>query len=144
MTTRQISAEDQAAITHMFSKYCRGIDDPDQTLLESTFWEDCVLGSPMLGGDFVGYTGLKDFLDVCYNDDRFSDYRRGQHWIGTVTYDPIDEDTVKVASYFLYFNKQGEAPRLLSYGTYADVVTRKNGEWRFSRRDITVVADVNR
>lgn len=141
MTTTSIPVEDRMQILDLFARYCRGLDGQRREEFLGTFWEDGVLGSPLVGGDFTGHAGLDDFYDRIHGRSEFEGYRAGQHRTANVLFDEVTANRAVIWCQFQFLTRVGGIPQLSAYGEYHDVVTKRDGEWRFARRDICLAAD---
>lgn len=141
MTTMSIPVEDRVQILDLFARYCRGLDIQRREEFLDTFWDDGILNSSLLGGEFVGRGGIADWYDRVHSQDEFQALLGGQHRTANVIFDKVTPDKAVVWCQFQLLTKLDGVPQVAAYGEYHDVVQKRDGEWRFGRRDIVIGAD---
>jgi hypothetical protein len=141
MTTTSIPVDDRGQILDLFARYCRGLDTQRREEFLSTFWEDGILDSSLLGGEFVGHARIADWYDQVHSQEEFQPLLGGQHRPANVIFDGIAPAEAVVWCQFELLTKVDGVPQVSAYGEYHDVVTKRGGEWRFSRREIVIGAN---
>lgn len=128
----------ERAIQRVLTQYARGVDRCDEALLRECYWPDSTDDHGSFKGnghDFAAWVvGLlaKVFTST-------------QHSLSNTRIElGLDDDLARVESYVVARHvTRGEAPQLVEAGArYLDRFSRRDGEWRISRR--VVVMDWSR
>lgn len=137
-----LSVADRLDIQQLFGRYSRGLDLQQRDEFLATFWDDGLLISPLLGGDFARAEGLMAFYDAVNDDSPDTEhYRGGQHWTATPVFGATTPASAEVWTHFAFITHGNTGhPRIAMYGDYHDIVTKRAEEWRFSRRQIDITA----
>ncbi|MTD54332.1 nuclear transport factor 2 family protein [Amycolatopsis pithecellobii] len=136
-----IPIEDRVAIQDLLARYCRGLDTQRRDEFLGTFWDDGVLHSSLAGGEFAGHERIAQWYDRVHSEPEFVPFHWGQHRPANVLFDKAGADEAVVWSQFELLTRSDRVPQISSYGEYRDVVTKRAGEWRFSRRVIHLMAN---
>ncbi len=125
----------QNAIRDLSSDYCHGFDKRDEARFLSIWWEDCVwnIGPPF--GSFSGHAGVRSALhDVLWPAWEESHHLCGNHVIRLQSPDQAtsecDVDCVGTLA------EDGSCQMVGA--TYRDHLTRREGVWRISQRDVEI------
>lgn len=123
-------AEDCAQIRRLLALYCRGIDRLDCTLLTKVYWED---GTDH-HGNFMG--PAPDFID--YIIPRLKQrYIRTHHMLGHSLLNVVD-GVANCETYFYaqHLLRDPNGQNHVTVGRYMDRLSKRNGEWRISEREV--------
>ena len=135
-----LSIEDRLQIQNLLAHYCRGLDTQNRDEFLSTFWPDGVLISSLAGGEFAGAGQIGRWFDRVHSEPEFEPLLGGQHRPANTLFDKATADETLIWSQFeLLTMHQGE-PRISAYGEYHDIVTKRDDQWRLSRREIVISA----
>lgn len=135
----QFGAETLAArlaIRDRLDGYCRGVDRRDGALIRASFHPDAIDDH----GAFVG--NAHEFADWIV--ERLSSMPMfGQHHVTNCLIRFDGPDSARVESYYLAWHPRrdedsGRIMLLHNGGRYLDHFTRRDGEWRISRRKVLV------
>ncbi|GAB5487244.1 MAG: nuclear transport factor 2 family protein [Parasphingorhabdus sp.] len=128
MSPQELS--DREELRDLVMRYCRGVDRRDFALVRSLYWDDAMddhgemfSGSP---DDYVAWLpGVLEPLDCTI------------HAISNSLF-IVDGDTAEGEHYSYNFHRTREAPRqeIIIHGRYLDRYERRDGVWKFSRRQI--------
>ena len=134
---------DERAIMRTMHRYCRALDDGLEGEWLDVFTADAVYDTVLPNGELYAHLTTRDeFVAFLYAYPR-----RPATAPKHVMVDPIielDGDLARVESTFLYLNQSpGEAPRIMAWGRYVDVLRRDGDAWRIASRrcDTEAVAD---
>lgn len=136
-----MAPEDRQQILDLFARYCRGLDTQRREEFLGTFWEDGILGSSLVGGEFVGHDGISEWFDRVHSEPEFEPYLGGQHRPANVLFDDVTPEGATAWCQFALLTHVEGVPRVSAYGEYHDTVTKRDGEWRISRRVIHLTAN---
>jgi hypothetical protein len=136
-----LSIEDRMQILDLLARYCRALDTQRRKEFLDTFWPDGVLHSSLAGGDFAGHTRIAEWYDRIHTEPDFKPFHWGQHRPANVIFDDASLDRAVVWCQFELLTRSDGIPQVSSYGEYHDVITRRDGQWRFSRRVIQLAAN---
>ncbi|HEX8012273.1 MAG TPA: nuclear transport factor 2 family protein [Casimicrobiaceae bacterium] len=129
------SLEDWFAINNVFIAYAASLDACDVDAVVDCFEPDCSLSSPVLGR-FEGHAGIRAFaqrtLDL--RRERSAQFR---HVVSNLRA-WVDGDTATARCYLLDFLTDHGRTELLSPGEYDTELRRRDGVWRFVRRDVAM------
>lgn len=134
---------DRQAIEDVLSLYCRGVDRCDEATLAACYHPDAEDDHGTFKGnghDFAAW--------ACRGAARY--WAASHHSVHNVLIDWIDDDTARVESYVLAFNRRvGEAGEVEIFaGRYLDRFKRRANEWRISHRlalrDVDTLTDYKR
>ena len=139
MSSAVVDPVDRAQIMDVLARYCRGLDGRLEEFL-GVFWEDGVIASPLMGKDYVGPDGLREMFDAVHADSVPEAYRFGHHRTTNVIIDSVDDDKASVWCSFIFVAGTGQ-PQILAYGEYHDVLSKREGSWKFDRREIALASD---
>lgn len=135
-----ISIQDRLQIQDLLAHYCRGLDSQNRTEFLGSFWDDGVLVSSLAGGEFAGLAEIGQWFDRVHSEPEFEPLLGGQHRPANTLLDEVTADEIAVWSQFALLTRHEGAPRVSAYGEYHDVVTRRDSQWRLSRREIDIRA----
>ena len=129
------SLEDWFAIHNAFIAYATALDACDIDAVIACFEPDCSLSSPILGR-FEGHAGIRRFAQrtVDLKRERNVQFR---HVVGNLRA-WVDGDRATVRCYLLDFLTENGRTELLSPGEYDAELRRRDGSWRFVRRDVAM------
>jgi hypothetical protein len=122
---------DHQAIVDCITRYARGVDRGDDTLVRSAYHPDAVEDH---GAYVGGVDGLVDFLGVAHA--RFPGYQRyvTNHSIDVAA----DRSSAHAESYYLCVLRKEGSGLLANGGRYIDRLSRRGGEWRIARRVVVM------
>ncbi|WP_416898010.1 MAG: nuclear transport factor 2 family protein [Minwuia sp.] len=123
-------------ITGLLARYCHIVDNEPAEIIADLFWDDATLD---LGGLHEGREAIvQAYVDWIARRRVKTDQLR--HMI----FQPAIEIDGKRATARTYFNADGFAgpdkALLLVRGIYRDELEKRDGEWRFARREIAVLS----
>ncbi|MCE0767606.1 nuclear transport factor 2 family protein [Pseudonocardia kujensis] len=136
-----LSVEDRLLIHDLIAHYSRGLDTQRRDEFLGVFWSDSVLDSSLAGGEFVGHDGIAEWYDHVHSEPDFEPFLWGQHRPANVIIEASGADAAHVWCQFELLTRLDGVPRIAAYGEYDDTVTKRAGEWRFSRRIIRIAAN---
>jgi 3-phenylpropionate/cinnamic acid dioxygenase small subunit len=114
------------------ARYARACDARDLAELESLFAPDAVLETP-----HRSLTGRDEVLG--FYRDALSGEVAQRHFLTNQEVEHVSPGVVRLRSYFLY-TSAGAATSLLGWGTYDDVVERRDGAAVLVRKAIEVLS----
>lgn len=124
--------EEWFAIQQRFIAYATSLDACDLDAVVDCFEPDCSLFSPILGR-FAGHAGIRAFgqrtVDLKAEGVQF------RHVVGNLRAE-VDGDRAQARCYLLDFLTKDGRTELLSPGEYDCDLQRRDGTWRFTRRDV--------
>ncbi len=130
-------AEAYAAIRNLYARYNWCSDEGDADGYADCFTEDGELSIPGIGMHVRGRENLREFKrqDKARRGDRIR-----RHWNSGLFLEAVGDGGAMRGRCYLhgYDGAPGEAPVLSDVGAYDDVIVRRDGEWRFARRVITM------
>jgi len=135
-----ISIEDRLHIQDLLAHYCRGLDTQNRDEFLGTFWPDGVLISSLAGGEFAGAGQIGQWFDRVHSEPEFEPLLGGQHRPANTLFDKATADETLIWSQFELLTKNDGKPRISAYGEYHDIVTKRDDQWRLSRREIVISA----
>lgn len=132
----RVSAEAYTAVQNLYARYNWCSDAGDADGYAACFTEDGELSLPGVGLHIRGRDDLREFK-------RQDKARRGRrirrHWNSGLWLVAVDAHTLRGRCYLHgYDGTPGEAPVLSDIGSYEDTIVRREGEWRFAKRVITM------
>ena len=132
---RPASLEDWFAIHNVFIAYATALDACDVDGVLACFEPDASIASPILGR-FEGHTGIRAFAQrtVDLKLERGVQFR---HVVSNLRA-WVDGETAHARCYLLDFLTEGGVTELLSPGEYDATLRRRDGAWRFLRRDVAM------
>jgi hypothetical protein len=132
MTERGLA--DEAAITRVLLRYCRGADRCDEELIRSAYHADAVDIHGSFKGDAAEYAAWAV-------ETSLSRYDATQHLLGNVIIEFGPPGTAFVESAFIgvHVPKGAVGQRIeLLGGRYVDRFEQRASEWRISRRTVVI------
>ena len=132
----RVSAEAYTAIQNLYARYNWYSDAGDADGYADCFTEDGELSIAGIGMHVRGRKNLREFKrqDAARRGDRIR-----RHWNGGLFLQAVDEHTIRGRCYLHgYDGAPGEAPVLNDIGSYDDTIVRREGEWRFAKRMISM------
>jgi hypothetical protein len=138
----RVSEQDRALIGDLFARYSHGFDHDDVEQLLGTFTTNGIFDSEM-NGRFEGHESLRAFFVSVSHDASQERRRRGQHWINGTLFTKASDGAVETTSSFMFVNERDGAPAVSVMGEYDDLLVKDQGEWRFARRYIRILADAD-
>jgi ketosteroid isomerase-like protein len=129
------SLEDWFAIHGVFVAYATALDACDVEAVVECFEPACTLSSPILGR-FEGHAGIRAFVQrtVDLKRERNAQFR---HVVANLRA-WVDGDRATARCYLLDFLTVRGTTELLSPGEYDTELLRRDGAWRFVRRDVAM------
>jgi ketosteroid isomerase-like protein len=123
------------AIHNVFIAYATSLDACDVDGVVACFEPDCSLSSPILGR-FDGHDGIRTFVQrtIDLKNARNAQFR---HVVSNLRA-WVDGDTAEARCYLLDFLTERGSTELLSPGEYHCELRRRDGDWRFVRRDVAM------
>lgn len=135
-----MSIDNRLRIQDLLAHYCRGLDTQNRDEFLGSFWPDGVLISTLAGGEFAGLAQIGQWFDRVHSEPEFEPLLGGQHRPANVLFDKQTADEAVVWSQFALLTVHRGAPRISAYGEYHDIVTKRDAQWRLSRREIHIRA----
>ncbi|MGW8813438.1 nuclear transport factor 2 family protein [Gordonia terrae] len=124
--------ESRAAITKLMADYCHGIDKRDLELFSSVWHPDAVLGMGEGLGAHDGIDAIEHFVrDLVWVEL----LPESHHWTTNLSLDFDDADRARAVSDVLAAATDASGVRVTIAATYRDRFERRDGVWRFARRD---------
>lgn len=122
--------EDREAIRELVANYCRGVDGRNEELFLSVFHDDAQY---LIGGAFGDASGREEIKGILHG--LWATFTEMHHWATNVVIE-LDGDTARawVNADVTGTDTRGRA--LMFAASYADQLTRVDGTWKFSVRDI--------
>jgi ketosteroid isomerase-like protein len=129
------SLADWFAIQGTFIAYATALDACDVEAVVACFEADCTLASPILGR-FEGHAGIRAFAQrtVDLKRERGVQFR---HVVANLRA-WVDGDRATARCYLLDFLTEQGRTELLAPGEYDAELRRRDGAWRFVRRDVAM------
>jgi ketosteroid isomerase-like protein len=129
------SLQDWFAIHNVFIAYATALDACDVDAVVACFEPQCSLSSPVLGR-FHGHDGIRAFAQrtVDLKRERDAQFR---HVVANLRA-WVDGDAARARCSLLDFVTDRGATQLLSPGEYDAELRRRDGTWRFQRRDVAM------
>lgn len=121
---------DKEAIRDVLSKYARGVDRGDGTLLKSCYHPDAIEEH---GGRYTG--NAHEYVDGAIPRIRLMDSM--QHVLGNTHFDFVRDDLAYVETYLVTLarvNIKGERFDTFTGGRLIDRFERRDGEWKIAHR----------
>jgi hypothetical protein len=122
---------DHQAIVDCITRYARGVDRSDESLVRSAYQPDAVEDH---GAYIGGVDGLVRFLAAAHRP--FPAYQR---YVTNHTID-IDDDraAAHAETYYLCLLRQKDSGLLANGGRYIDRLERRSGDWRIAHRVVVM------
>ena len=133
-----LSTQDYLDIQNLYALYNLSSDAADSGTYASCFTNDGVLEAPDIG---ISVSGREALIAHKERDkaNRGGKYRR--HWNGSLHLELRSDGSVLGRCYLVAYNgSPGQLPVLADCGVYEDTVIQHNGQWKFSRRILTMDA----
>jgi SnoaL-like domain len=126
-----LTIDDRLAIQDLAARYSHAVDNGDAEGFGATFVETGVLDAGRV--QLEGHSELKEFAL------NFARSRRAPRHVASNLVIDGDGDTATLKAYVQMFVLTGEPPQqtVSVSGTYDDVLTKKDGSWKFVRRTFT-------
>ena len=134
----ELSAKDYQDIQNLYALYNLSSDAADSETYASCFTDNGVLEAPDIG---ISVSGRDALIAHKERDkaNRGNKYRR--HWNASLHLVMNPDGSVLGRCYLIAYNGlPGQLPELADCGVYEDTVIRDNGQWKFSRRSLTMDA----
>ncbi len=130
-----ISVEDRLAIGELLSRAAYGYDERDVDTLAACFAHNASMTIRIAGGDPVGpFNGREEIMGLMTSSMASqSDVRR--HVISNVFFQEEGDAPLVVSNLTLLATENG-AIDVISAGIYRDRVTREDGAWKISDRQL--------
>ena len=123
-----LSTEDKAAILELAARYSHAFDYGDTNTWVATFMEDGVLTD--------GQRSVKGTEELrAFSENHAKGEMNGRHWTNNHVVEG-DGDSATHSSYIMII-RMGETPTIEATGIYRDTLKKVDGEWRFTRREVT-------
>jgi uncharacterized protein (TIGR02246 family) len=122
--------EDREAIRELVANYCRGVDGRNEELFMSVFHDDAKYNIGGAFGDADGRDEIKGMLHGLW-----STFTEMHHWATNVVIE-LDGDTARAWVNADVTGTDTKGNALMFAASYEDQLTRVDGAWRFSVRDI--------
>ena len=136
--TMKLSAQDYLDIHNLYAQYNHVSDAADANRYADCFTEDGTLQAPDIG---INVSGRAALIAHKQRDGANRDGQYRRHWNGSVHLEPQSDGSVIGRCYLIAYNGQpGQLPTLADCGVYLDTVIRDDGEWKFSRRILSMDA----
>lgn len=124
--------EDQDQIRRTLAEYCQLLDDGRFDQWADLFAEDARL--VLLGKVTTGRDAIRSYMMKVQPDGS-----RGLHMTANSVVD-ADGDVATAATDYMFVRPSGEGLAIIAAGRYHDRLVRGRTRWRFSEREITMVA----
>lgn len=124
--------ESRNAIGELLANYCTGCDEHDEDLFLSIWHEDAEYPLGPVFGTFKGHDGIREAIGIIWDALPVT-----RHWTTNMTIEFEDDDHARARSDVTFECVDSEGKELFGSATYQDVCERRNGIWKFSRRDVS-------
>ena len=124
--------EDQDQIRRTLAEYCQLLDDGRFEQWADLFTEDARL--VLLGRVTTGRDAIRDYMMGVQPDGS-----RGLHMTANSLVD-ADGDSATATTDYMFVRPSGGGPAIIAAGHYHDRLVRDRTRWRFSEREITMLA----
>lgn len=124
--------ESKNDITDVINQYTHAFDRQDRALLKSLWWDDATFSLGEIGGPFTGPEAILEGAEGLWAVNPVM-----HHWMANVVI-ALDGDRATVRSAVDVMVANGEEGPVQVGGLYQDVVTRREGVWKFSSREFIV------
>ncbi len=129
------AVEDHLAVLRVIAEYCRRCDDGRFAEFAHLFAPDAQL--VMRGQVVHGPEAITATISALQTPER-----RGRHMIANTVVE-LAGDRASAESDFVFFRARAAGPlEAVNSGRYLDEFTRQGQEWRFARREISLVEAV--
>ncbi len=122
---------EQQAIERMMFEYSYALDTNNPEQLAALFVDDCEVSyAPNFGA-----TGMEAYKNTLEGIGTF--FKGTSHHNSNVVVDFVSPEEADVRSIVLAIHRyQKERPDGILYGQYFDTVVKRNGQWKFKRREL--------
>jgi len=122
--------EDREAIKELVANYCRGVDGRNEELFMSVFHDDACYNIGGAFGDASGRDEIKGMLHALW-----AAFTEMHHWATNVVIE-LDGDSARAFVNADVTGTDNKGRALMFAASYIDQLTRVDGTWKFSVRDI--------
>ena len=122
---------EQQAIERMMFEYSYALDTNNPEQLAALFVDDCEVSyAPNFGA-----TGMEAYKKTLEGIGTF--FKGTSHHNSNIVVDFVSPEEAKVRSIVLAIHRyQKERPDGILYGQYFDTVVKRDGQWKFKRREL--------
>ena len=130
------STADRLAIIETLSSYAWGYDSRDLRMLGDSFTKDASFTIQLAGtdgwGPYKGRAAIVDWLSSVMKTQ--TDQRR--HCLSNLRFEELAESRAVVVSFLTLTAAEHGMARLVTTGWYRDELTREDGAWRISKKEL--------
>jgi uncharacterized protein (TIGR02246 family) len=131
--------EDRVAVEDLYNRYMWALDTADTDAYADCFHDDATVVENVPGNrrEANGRAQIHEFVANRFHAN--PDFAGHQHRWTNMVFDPDGDgrdDAWRVRAYIFATHYDGETAKLTWCGHYDDVVTKRDGAWRFERRTI--------
>ena len=127
-----LSFEDKFAVMELITRYNHAVDGGNPDGVAACFLEDGKFEG--ISGRFVGHTELRK-LGMTVTPARLP-----RHIVSNILIElsPNEKDVAHIKSHLFYYEVTPKGFYFKTSGIYTDVVVRRNGQWKFRSRLMTL------
>ncbi|AFY44485.1 nuclear transport factor 2 family protein [Nostoc sp. PCC 7107] len=116
----------------------RGNLQEGKNIYQNCFTPDAEITAIFPNGASVTQYGTSAWADFVYSVFQGNGYTATQHLLGTFNIQ-VQNNTATMSSYLHATHKLSDTSIDVANGTYVDTVIKKNGNWKISRRVLTLI-----
>jgi hypothetical protein len=124
--------EDKLEIVELHARYNRAIDTG-----QAEAWADCFTQDGVFDARTRYAKGTAELIDFARFYHQEPTFKGAVHWNANIVIDG-DGDEADVHADFALIRSEPSGGRIMSTGSYASIVRKVDGEWRFALRKSTV------
>ena len=132
LESRIAELESRTQISDLIADYCRGVDRKNLDVFTSLWHPDAEYLVGTGRGDFHGLDEIRRFPDVAAQA-----WRETYHWTTNHVVRFEGEDAARGTSDCLAMCTHHDGRMSYVSATYTDVYERREGQWKFARRQVT-------
>jgi len=137
MTARRLTADDKIAIHEVVGRSAWAYDESRLDVVAECYASDVVMTVTVAGAHGARVEGRDGVVELIRSSLASQDDQR-RHVMSNVFFESDDAAAPVVVSTLTLVVVTGGAARVLSTGTYRDVMTREDDAWRIRRRDLAL------
>lgn len=124
--------ESKNAITDIINQYTHAFDRRDRDLLRGLWWDDATFSLGEIGGPFTGPDAILEGAEGLWAANTVM-----HHWMANVVIDLTGDRATARSTVDVMVANVDQGPVQVG-GLYSDTFTRRDGVWKFSRREFAV------
>lgn len=137
MTMRRLTADDKLAIHEVVGRAAWAYDESRLDVIAACYASDVVMTVTIAGVEGTRVEGRDAVVELIRSSLASQDDQR-RHVMSNVFFESDDAADPVVVSTLTLVVVAGGAARVLSTGTYRDVMIREDDVWRIRRRDLAL------